>query len=283
MVVEAPRCRKVGGLHELKEVRRLLELGGKSKHRFFARYDGLADATRSALRFAMLTQPAVRRVHEHSNENAFSFHFTFLLVVFAASFGHAQTQTRTPAVRQRILLDADWHFALGDADNQHRDFDFATVPFFFAKAGYGDGPASSRFDDRTWRTVDLPHDWAVELPFDQRGDGNHGSKAIGRNFPQNSVGWYRKTFTIPKEDLGRRIGIDFDGIYRDAQVWVNGFYLGTEASPRRPASSAANSRCPPAQGTGPSTRCCAAWARHSPSISLATRPSAGTTGDRHAI
>jgi len=161
------------------------------------------------------------------------FRYMFLILAYAASSLHAQTQsmqTSAPAVRERILLDADWHFALGDADNQQRDFDFATVPFFFAKAGYGDGPASPRFDDRTWRTVELPHDWAVELPFDQRGDGNHGSKAIGRNFPQNSVGWYRKTFTIPKEDLGRRIGIDFDGVYRDAQVWVNGFYLGTEPS-----------------------------------------------------
>jgi beta-galactosidase len=132
--------------------------------------------------------------------------------------------------RERILMDAGWRFALGNAADQHKDFDFATVPFFFAKAGYGDGPASPRFDDRTWRSVDLPHDWAVELPFDQRGDGNHGSKAIGRNFPENSIGWYRKSFTVAKEDLGRRIGIDFDGVYRDAQVWVNGFYLGTEPS-----------------------------------------------------
>jgi len=127
-------------------------------------------------------------------------------------------------------MDAGWRFALGNAADQHKDFDFATATFFFAKAGNGDGPASPRFDDRTWRSVDLPHDWAVELPFDQRGDGNHGSKAIGRNFPENSIGWYRKSFTIAKEDLGRRIGIDFDGVYRDAQVWVNGFYLGTEPS-----------------------------------------------------
>jgi hypothetical protein len=145
---------------------------------------------------------------------------------------HAQpAQTGTFAnVRERIPMDAGWHFALGNAADQHKDFDFATIPFFFAKAGYGDGPASPKFDDRTWRVVNLPHDWAVELPFDRRGDGNHGSKAIGRNFPENSVGWYRKSFTIPAEDLGRRIGIDFDGVYRDSQVWVNGFYLGTEPS-----------------------------------------------------
>ena len=159
----------------------------------------------------------------------------FFLVLFSCllsrPYGMAQSVPSNSAnVRERILMDADWRFALGDADGQRKDFDFATVPFFFAKAGYGDGPASPKFDDRTWRTVDLPHDWAVELPFDRRGDGNHGSKAIGHNFPQNSIGWYRKTFTIPKADLGRRISIEFDGVYRDSQVWLNGFYLGTEHS-----------------------------------------------------
>ena len=78
--------------------------------------------------------------------------------------------------------------------------------------------------------MNLPHDWAVELPFDSRGAGSHGSKAIGRNFPQNSVGWYRKSFTIPKSDLGKKISIEFDGVFRDSIVWVNGFYLGRESS-----------------------------------------------------
>jgi beta-galactosidase len=127
-------------------------------------------------------------------------------------------------------MDAGWRFALGNATDTRKDFNFATVPFTFAKAGYGDGPSSPKFDDRAWRVLDLPHDWAVELPFDSHGDGNHGSKAIGRNFPENSIGWYRKTFTVPKEDLGRRLGIDFDGVYRDSMVWVNGFYLGNEHS-----------------------------------------------------
>ena len=132
--------------------------------------------------------------------------------------------------RERVRLDADWRFALGHAYNTSEDFDYSTVPFFFAKAGYGDGPASPKFDDRTWRLLDLPHDWAVELPFDQRGSENHGSKAIGIQFPENSVGWYRKTFTISKEDLGKRFEIEFDGVYRDATVWVNGFQLGVEPS-----------------------------------------------------
>jgi len=163
---------------------------------------------------------------------SFKLMFRLFLCLAACSLpGYTQAaQAGAAANRERLLMDSGWQFALGHASDQHKDFDHATVPFFFAKAGYGDGPASPKFDDRTWRTVDLPHDWAVELPFDERGDGNHGSKAIGRNFPANSVGWYRKTFTIPKEDLGRRIEIAFDGVYRDSAVWVNGFCLGVEPS-----------------------------------------------------
>ena len=62
------------------------------------------------------------------------------------------------------------------------------------------------------------------------GAGSHGYKAIGRNFPQNSVGWYRKSFTIPNSDLGKKISVEFDGVFRDSIVWVNGFYLGREPS-----------------------------------------------------
>ncbi len=132
--------------------------------------------------------------------------------------------------RERISIDKDWRFAFGHATDPAKDFGYGTRAFFFAKAGYGDGPAAMNFNDRAWRQLDLPHDWAVELPFDQRGDGNHGSKAIGRNFPENSVGWYRKTIDIPASDKGRRVSIVFDGVYRDSVVWINGHYIGTQPS-----------------------------------------------------
>jgi beta-galactosidase len=132
--------------------------------------------------------------------------------------------------RERIRIDAGWRFALGHAYDAERDFRHGMRPFFFAKAGYGDGPADARFDDRTWRVVDLPHDWAVELPFDERADTNHGSKALGRAFPENSVGWYRRALDVPASDRGRRIALEFDGVYRDSVVWVNGHYVGREPS-----------------------------------------------------
>ena len=147
------------------------------------------------------------------------------------TFTQAQEYVESPPVRERLLMDFGWRFALGHASDAERDFDHGTGYFsYFAKTGYGDGPAAGNFDDRAWRIINLPHDWVVELPLDHRGSHSHGYQAIGRAFPENSIGWYRKHFFIPESDLGRRIVIKFDGVHRDAIIWVNGFYVGTEHS-----------------------------------------------------
>jgi beta-galactosidase len=126
-------------------------------------------------------------------------------------------------------MDFNWRFAFGHPSEPDKDFGNGTGYFsYLAKAGYGDGAASGNFDDRTWRMLDVPHDWAVELPFSAKGTHSHGYKAIGRNFPENSIGWYRKTLFIPEADLGKRISIEFDGVFRNSIVWINGFYLGHE-------------------------------------------------------
>src|SRR5438105_2927520 len=97
-------------------------------------------------------------------------------------------------------------------------------------AGSGRGPASTDFSDAAWRKVDLPHDWAVELPFDPKADGAHGFKAIGEGFPQDSVAWYRRTFELPAADAGRRLWLEFDGVFRDSTVFVNGWFVGRHES-----------------------------------------------------
>jgi beta-galactosidase len=147
----------------------------------------------------------------------------------------AQTSPQDAAAggRERLLMDFGWRFAFGHATDSTRDFDpdpAGTEFSYFAKTGTAVGAAAAKFDDRGWRKLDLPHDWAVEAPFSDLGSGSHGYKAIGKNFPASSVGWYRKTFPIPSSDLGRRITVEFDGVFRDSQVWVNGFYLGREPS-----------------------------------------------------
>ncbi len=127
-----------------------------------------------------------------------------------------------PAVaRERLLLDFGWKFHLGNEWGNGQSL---------AKSGSGIGPASVGFGDASWRSVDLPHDWAVELPFDPRADAGHGFKALGGAFPQNSVAWYRRTFTLPAADAGRRLWLEFDGVYRDATVFVNGWFVGHHES-----------------------------------------------------
>jgi beta-galactosidase len=130
-----------------------------------------------------------------------------------------------------ILLDQGWHFAFGHPFGPAKDFGHATGYFsYFAKAGYGDGPAAEKFDDRAWRVLSLPHDWADEMPFDPRAGYSHGYRAVGRLFPDTSVGWYRRKFPVPQSDLGRRISVHFEGVFRDSEVWINGYYLGREPS-----------------------------------------------------
>ncbi|MDE5907076.1 MAG: DUF4982 domain-containing protein, partial [Alistipes sp.] len=93
-------------------------------------------------------------------------------------------------------------------------------------------PYCDKFDagrwPNEWRPVTLPHDWVVDLPFSPEASHSHGYKTVGYRYPETSVGWYRKVFAIPADDLGKHISLRFDGIFRDARVWVNGFYLGNE-------------------------------------------------------
>jgi beta-galactosidase len=157
------------------------------------------------------------------------YSFIFFLILLVRTLIYAEEINNSP--RERLLMDYNWRFALGHATDALKDYGHRTAYFsYFAKTGYGDGPAAAEFDDRAWRVIDLPHDWCVELPFDPKGGHSHGYKAIGRNFPENSVGWYRKKFHIPETDLGKRIIIQFEGVHRDAVVWVNGFYCGTNHS-----------------------------------------------------
>ncbi|MBV8674474.1 MAG: beta-galactosidase, partial [Acidobacteriaceae bacterium] len=136
------------------------------------------------------------------------------------------------APREQFLFDFGWKFTFGNGCDPSKDLgfgygqaDFAkTGDFKFAKAG---------FNDSKWRRLNLPHDWAVELPFvyDDSGEEDnkllsHGYKPLGRRYPETSVGWYRREFEIPQSDLGRRIWVEFDGAMRDVVVFVNGCFIG---------------------------------------------------------
>jgi beta-galactosidase len=121
------------------------------------------------------------------------------------------------APREKLLMDYGWRFHLGDEWGSAENL---------AKAGQSIGPASRSFGDAGWRVVDLPHDWAIELPFDPHADTSHGFKPVGPGFHKNDVGWYRRTFSLPSTDRGRRLWIQFDGVYRDSIVFFNGYFVG---------------------------------------------------------
>ena len=120
-----------------------------------------------------------------------------ILLALVAIVASAQNQC------ERINLDKDWQFAFGDASSPQKDFGCGTEYFnYFTKAAsiHNEGPYVAKFDASGWAKVDLPHDWVVDLPYAGEASHSHGYKQVGFKYPQTSVGWYRKTFTIPAED-----------------------------------------------------------------------------------
>ena len=149
----------------------------------------------------------------------------FLMLTFA---GKAQT-----CAREKIRLDEGWKFALGHAADPQKDFGCGTEYFnYLTKANsiHNEGPYSPKFDDKDWQSVRVPHDWVTTLPYASEASHSHGYKTVGYKYPETSVGWYRKMINIPSEDLGKHISLQFDGIFRNAQVWFNGFWMGVEPS-----------------------------------------------------
>jgi len=142
----------------------------------------------------------------------------------------AQPQVTPSGPRERLLLDFGWRFHLGHACDPAQDFGF-DGDGVFSKSGDLFEVSRDNFDDSKWRRVDLPHDWAVELDFENDpGTMNHGFKPLDRAYPATSIGWYRRVFEIPPSDLGKRLSIHFDGVFRDCMVALNGHFIGRNMS-----------------------------------------------------
>jgi beta-galactosidase len=138
--------------------------------------------------------------------------------------GYQDTSVEAP--REKLLFDFGWRFQFGHGTDPARDLGFGKGQGDFAKTGDFEF-SKAKFDDSKWRTLNLPHDWAVELPFVRDEELNsHGYKPLGRRYPETSVGWYRREFEIPAGDLGKRISVEFDGAFRDVLVFVNGCFIG---------------------------------------------------------
>jgi len=129
-----------------------------------------------------------------------SFRLLFLACLFAlATTGVGLCGAGTGEGRAHVRFSEDWAFHLGEASG-------AEVP---------------GFDDSKWRKLDVPHDWSIEQPYDPK---MPGGSSVG--YLPGGIGWYRKAFTLPESDKGKKIAIDFDGVYMDSQVWINGHLLG---------------------------------------------------------
>jgi beta-galactosidase len=116
------------------------------------------------------------------------------LVILTANSGWS-----SDAHRSRELFDFDWRFANGDVA----------------------GAEKGEFDDASWRPVELPHDFCIEGPFDQDAKGGkpNGFRPLG-------IGWYRKSFVTPGGLDGKRVWLEFEGVYRAPRVWLNGVLVG---------------------------------------------------------
>jgi beta-galactosidase len=135
--------------------------------------------------------------------------------------------------QKKLNFDEGWKFHFGHAANPDKDFNYSTATIFSKSGGAAKTAIDPKFIDSTWTSVNVPHDWAVELPFENSPSfdvESHGYKPIGGYYPETSIGWYRKHFSVDKKDSNDRFQIQFDGIFRNASIWLNGFYLGTNMS-----------------------------------------------------
>jgi beta-galactosidase len=151
----------------------------------------------------------------------------------------ASGAVQTPS-RERFSFNTDWRFARDDPNGTGdklnyaniRDWVLATGAAFAKEPNFankqrpagnlGDDVAYTQpgFHDKDWRPVTLPHDWAIEGPFDPKAPGGTGK------LPFAGVGWYRKHFAVPAADQGRQLYLDIDGAMSYANVWLNGQYVG---------------------------------------------------------
>jgi beta-galactosidase len=118
----------------------------------------------------------------------------FCLLLCAASLCFANSRPG-----KRVIFNQDWRFQLGDVTSG-QDMDL---------------------NDSQWRQLDLPHDWSIEGEFSEKAPAGTGGGAL-----PGGIGWYRKNFHIPLTAKGKQIFIEFDGVYRNSEVWINGHYLG---------------------------------------------------------
>ncbi|HUX62057.1 MAG TPA: beta-galactosidase GalB [Ignavibacteriaceae bacterium] len=141
----------------------------------------------------------MKSFYEKEESNIFLFHSIIILLfsfVFISTLAYS-----APHLRKRITenFDNNWRFHLGDVKNGQ----------------------SVGLNDSAWRILNLPHDWSIEGKFSKDNPAGINGGAL-----PGGIGWYRKSFTIKDSERDKKIFIDFDGVYRNSEVWINNHYLG---------------------------------------------------------
>ncbi|HEY4148262.1 MAG TPA: beta-galactosidase GalB [Chitinophagaceae bacterium] len=121
-----------------------------------------------------------------------------VIALLSVVVSHAQLKYRSV-----VNFDKNWKFYYADTTDTKDDY------------------KNSGFHDASWRTLNLPHDWSVEGSFSEKNPARPEGGAL-----PGGIGWYRKTFSIPATSKGKSVFIDFDGVYRYSEVWINDHYLG---------------------------------------------------------
>src|SRR5271170_705048 len=196
-----------------------------------------AVSRRDLLKTALLAPAAVAAAHGMGPIGAAAIHAARHEPA-ALQAGEATTSALPGAGRERLLLDFGWRFHFGNADDPAKDFGFGSGRSGnFQKTGNFLPAGAIAFDDGDWQSVDLPHDWAIELPFqNDPALASKGFYPLGRTYPATSVGWYRRVFDLPAADADKRITLEFDGAYRETMVVFNNFYIGTHSGGYDPFS-----------------------------------------------
>ncbi|MFR9592049.1 MAG: sugar-binding domain-containing protein, partial [Rikenellaceae bacterium] len=123
---------------------------------------------------------------------------TLYIAIVALSIGTAMANVTT-SVREKLLFNDNWRFTQNDAPEQRE----------------------REFDDSSWRELTLPHDWSIEGEYTP----DILSGRFNGYFPEG-LGWYRKSFSVSAEEKNKQFVIEFEGVFMNSQVWINGQYLG---------------------------------------------------------
>jgi beta-galactosidase len=122
----------------------------------------------------------------------------FLLFILCSSADAQNENSRTIQ-----SFDSAWKFLKGDTNDAEQ----------------------TDFDDASWRSLNVPHDWSIEGPYDR-----NNTTGRGGGYLPDGIGWYRKTFSLGEEDVKKQVFIEFEGIMANSDVWINGFHLGKRPS-----------------------------------------------------